>query len=399
MDMVMAMVAMIIILMVPKAKKMMLHKAQSVLLGGIMVLFGTALLMDIFSPEVKIAQVNLLSKTELVRHIAKWPLDNSYVDALARLADSKAEAAELFTLAAKRNWRDSEAQTHVIDGFVAAEKFSAALVHIDALLKVHSEMRPRLFALVFAMMNNAESLASVVDGLVKQPPWRKKFVDYVAGQENSTAMLVQLSSDLKTKHSGFSSDEVSGALKILVDGKHVTEANLFWLDSLNANQLTHANLIYDGKFDEPLGNHYFDWTVTHTAEFDVGLAERSDNTGNHALAVKFFGRIANINIVSQTLVLAPGHYHFKANVNADHLRSDGEVVWQMRCMDKTAAIGAAEISQNISHWDVVDFKFEIPAQNCSFQKLVLRPKNSGAMFAGTIYFDDIMLEANNADGA
>jgi hypothetical protein len=327
--------------------------------------------------------------------LTQEPLQGEVLTQVAEAAEAlgdKNRARQFYNLAAARSLRDVKAQSHVIDDLVVQKQYSKALEHVDYILRAQTEGHDRVFQLISAIATLQDGYGPVLATLAQSPKWQREYLNYLARDHKNFGMAYKIYSELRADGNELATEESKYFLDSLVSNSQIEQAHFVWLDSLTRSQLQKVSLLYDGEFTETPHNQYFDWTVADLPDVKIGLAPRANRMADFVLALDFEQAKPNKILASQYLKLEAGRYIFQVDANGANLRGEASLEWQIRCEEKTAAL-ASTVGVSIgARWKNYVVNFEVPTSDCSYQKLVLRPRNSVAgILDGQLYFDNLKL--------
>jgi hypothetical protein len=366
-----------------------------------LVWFGYLLLADITQDH---SPLSTATNVEMSYEWLKYnPMQTSALDHLAALVDTPGDhskARVFFNLAAQRSLRDVVAQAHAIDDLLAAANYEPALQRINAVLRQQNLDPQPFYKLILTLASDRSSLPAVTGALAANPPWRGNFIRFAAEDNSFADALYKILSSLHAQKKQVSDDEIQLYLKGLIKHQNIEKANFVWLDFLAAGNLKKAGLVYDGGFSQTPRNQFFDWTFSPLADVAIGLAPRAGDRGNFALGLDFSQAKPTQILVSQYLMLTAGTYMLRGDVNATLMQGESDLQWELRCMEKTSATATTPHFAEMSAWTSFEMPFTIPAEGCTYQKLVLRSKGTAATaLSGQIYFDNLSVtEVASNDG-
>jgi hypothetical protein len=348
-----------------------------------------------------------MSETSNIEQSLQWlqshPLDTTALDRLAELVDTPedhTQARKYFSMAAKHSLRDVTAQAHFIDDLISKKDYKSALTHIDAVLRQKNINTKSIISLVLALTSTEAGLQAITEVLATNPPWRENFMRTAAEDRSNAEPLYKILGDLHANQIQVFDSEIQLYLKSLVNHQDIETANFVWLDFLGASNLKRAKLLYDGDFSQTPRNLFFDWNLSPPVGVEIGLAPRSGQANNFALALDFSQSKPSQILVSQYLLLSTGNYTLHGEVNSAHIEGENDLQWEVRCMEKTSAIGIVQHRSEPDQWSRFEMSFAVPTNDCTYQKLILRPRGtSSSALNGQLYFDNFSLtQVNSNDG-
>jgi hypothetical protein len=348
------------------------------------------------------ADTKTISKIELQAlmaqqsdRLAALPLSSVTLNNLAVLTRELGDATKasiIFSKAAALNSRNTVAQFELIDQLVQARKFADAFKLIDGQLRSRPDLEPSTFPLLGRIARQEAGFFALVRGLTAEPPWRGRFGKFLSQDQSDADLLYRLFAVMKSRNLTISDQEKQFYLKALIDRKQIEKANFIWLDLLSASEVKKMQLLYDGAFSEKPRNMFFDWTLHSVPDVWLGLVPRATVQNDFALGIAFLDAKPSEILVSQELLLQSGRYLLTGEVNGSLLKSEADIEWQIRCTEKTSPLAITDHVMATSHWSNFEIAFTVPQNDCSYQKLVLRPRHLiTENISGQVYFDNFKL--------
>lgn len=148
------------------------------------------------------------------------------------------------------------------------------------------------------------------------------------------------------------------AIKALLDAGRFGQARALWagFNGIPAN----VPSLFNPRFTDNRGGPPFNWKLTSDA---TGLAEPDGKGGLHLL---YYGR-DDVNLATQTLVLAPGNYLLSARVSGNEGHAE-QISWTIGCLPGGASLlqRSLVVTERASGG-----AFTVPAAGCGAQQLSL----------------------------
>ena len=268
----------------------------------------------------------------------------------------------------------------------------AAKALINLLEQGHNQARPVLASL---MAGSEETAQAVLNQLTKESNWLDGLLATLGKDVPANALQPFISTGREL-----------GLLKpttvlALVDR---LKRDRNWLDAYTLWVAWRGEVplgIYNGSFDRPVMRRGFDWEwVTQPVSrqgFRVDQVPASSKAG-WALEVSLTGRASlPQSIVSQALLLPGPRYRLRGQVMVDRLNAKEGLVWALRCAAggerwaQTAPMLDAQRS-----WAPFSIEFQPPPECGAAVRLQLEATaawEGRAGMVGTVYFDDMVIEA------
>jgi hypothetical protein len=165
-----------------------------------------------------------------------------------------------------------------------------------------------------------------------------------------------------------------------------------WISRVHRTGVESIPLLYNGEFDKPISNLGFDWR----SQPPVGVQiDQVADGANKLIELVFRGRRVDGVGLSQTLLLAPGNYRLSFHTQAQALRSNQGLQWDLICAGTGRKIASTLRLNGDFDWRTVTTDFTIPDDACPAQTLrLINPGAGGAakVMYGTIRFDAFEIE-------
>ncbi|HEU0152048.1 MAG TPA: hypothetical protein VFQ84_01755 [Arenimonas sp.] len=303
------------------------------------------------------------------------PLDGRSYRILGTLADAagdRAQAARLFTVAAQRTPRDLSSQAWLLDYHLAEGDLPAAMQNLDLLLRVNPGLFPSLEAQLLGLASDARAHEALADRLATLPPWRGRLLVATAAKAPSYEAVAPLFDRLRKAPGGLAPAELSAWVDRLGREGQWGPAYLIWVSQLPPERLVGLGNLYNGSFEWEPGQGAFHWRLGRIAGARVDRLPTEGADGKLALRVAFEDRRVPFAHVRQMLALGPGRYTFSGQARPETLRTERGLVWTITCASGGPALGETRPLMGNGPWRAFEAEFEVPAENCGAQWLVLR---------------------------
>jgi hypothetical protein len=163
-----------------------------------------------------------------------------------------------------------------------------------------------------------------------------------------------------------------------------------WQQTLTKQEQKFTGRIYDGSFEGFPESPGFGWQLGLN-NADVAVRQVYGSQGSKALTIRFKNKPVTRWNVRQILHLKPGKYRLNARTILNRLIGSTGLRWVVLCHSEEAnQLGRSERFLGQSHWKNFHIDFEVPEENCDFQRLWLRPNEfteKGMVFRGDAWFD------------
>lgn len=314
----------------------------------------------------------------------------------AAAAGKDADADRFMQMAARLSLHESVAVYWLSVRSVQTKDYKAALTYADVVLRTLPGFDPYVMPLLARIVEDSQAADLFKAALADDPPWRTTVLEDLPGAVVDERVPLALLLALRSSRHPPRAAELDAYLNFLVAHRMYELAYYTWLQFLRPDELGGAGLLFNGSFEAPLSGAPFDWRFEQGAGVNIDVAERPDESGDHALRIDFeYGRV-EYHGIKQLLMLAPGRYEL-------HGRYQGELVgprglkWRLACAETPDQpfTESAMITGRAAAWSDVELDFEVPADKCRAQYLSLdldARMPSEQFLNGTIWFDDLRIQ-------
>lgn len=332
------------------------------------------------------------------------PLDGrSYrvLGTLAEAAGDREQAAKLFRIAAQRTPRDLLSQAWLLDYHLAEGDLPAAMQNVDLLLRVNPSLFPGMEPMLLSLAGAPAAHGALAERLATSPPWRGRLLQVVANKAPDAAAVAPLFERLRKAEGGLAPGELAPWLDRLGREGQWGQAYLLWVSQLPPERLAGLGNVFNGGFEWEPGQGGFDWRFGRVAGARIDRLPVGGAVDRLALRVAFEDRRVPFAHVRQLLALGPGRYTLAGQARPDNLRTERGLVWTLSCASGGKPLGETLPLRGSGPWRAFEVDFEVPAQGCAAQWLVLRlPARIPAeqRIGGRAWFDALKISrvrANN----
>ena len=175
------------------------------------------------------------------------------------------------------------------------------------------------------------------------------------------------------------------------------EAHAIWL----ALWRQPVDLLFNGDFEQTPVSQGFDWEWRQDDPGRAGAQIQLQGFGQRGqvLRVRLTGRPLEGPAVWQHILLPPGHYRLSGDYRSDHLRSEGGLVWVLRCADRDEEMARSPgLSSTGRQWQGFEMALTSDGR-CLGAMLALQPAmalESRTGLRGEMLFDQLRLERVSA---
>jgi hypothetical protein len=171
-------------------------------------------------------------------------------------------------------------------------------------------------------------------------------------------------------------------------------AAAFWSDWAGQRSVSSTNLLFNAGFESPFSGPRFDWTTSHAPH--VSEARDSDaRSGSWSLRLDFDGT-ENIlyHGVSQTVIVTPGRFHFRAWLKLRDLTTDHGLAFRIFDPESPSLLDVrTPMLTGTLDWTLVELAFTVrPGTHLIQVELFREPSwKFDNKFAGTAWVDAVEL--------
>ncbi len=340
-------------------------------------------------------------RTKETDQLVLEPLDRTALRNITLLTvlEKGPKAEELAIASAKRSFRDPQNQLMAVQSLLKNEKFEESLSRLDGLLRAKPYLANGIFPTILTIAKNPKATMAITTLLKTDPPWRRLFLQFALGSPGGFQLVYQILGQLRSAGEVLHVEDLRAVLKSAIGAKEFDVAYFIWLDFLVEAELKRVAPIYDGGFDLPTRDLYFDWTLQPQKNLKLAIDKRPGNTNDGALKIDFFGYSGNFAQVSQILRLTPGTYASSFETSGQNFVSEGGLQLHIGCLETGILIGRSDAVRQNKAWTTMQFGFSVPTEKCDTQLLRLVSASKAKLdnqMSGQIYFDNFSIELTAA---
>ncbi len=276
-------------------------------------------------------------------------------------------------------------------------QFERGMGHLSMALVADAAANQDILQILLAFAEDPDARVALTPLATAAPPWWSSFFQYLSQQardlESVRWLFEQRSQNATTPVPA--EERQAFSARLLRDGLY-EEAFDVWAQGLNAQELRHLGLLYNGDFELPLGKQDFDWVWQPLRQVQARTAATLGVGGERALQLSFRALQGRFQQLHQTLLLDPGTYRLAGKVRVDGLASEGGLRWTVTCLQPEEArtvLGESERFLGSENWRNFSLDFEVP-QTCRLQQVGLESAGRLAFeqrISGEIWFDDLSI--------
>lgn len=281
-------------------------------------------------------------------------------------AGNMADADKVMVFAGRLGWRDAAVQSWLMKAYASRGDYPSALRRADALARTE-KLSDADYAIFTDYLSDDGARRALAREMADRPFWRGKFFyGLLQLPGDRLAPVGRFIDDLAGAGSPVTPPERDIYLTRLVQAGQPGAARAFWLRDQRAGAASPDP--WDGGFErvQPAGALVapFEWRMSPEGAGIATIAPAP--AGGHRLSVSP-GHDFKGELVSQTMVLAPGRYAVAAKVEGNP--APVGLAWSLRCLP-----GGPEIGVTSGRGDA-DFRagamFNVPADGCAAQTLAI----------------------------
>jgi hypothetical protein len=340
----------------------------------------------LFDPDQSAARLTLSRRIDLEdssrlkeakdgaqRALVDNPLSPAALTLLGRAFQAKDDdgrAADLMRWASRVDLRSLESQIWLLDHDIRDGDVAPALERVDALFRGQTPQTLDPLTLALAPALTSEPYRLGFAGLVRSnPKWRSFVLARLSAKSTDLAGLNALFATLQAGENPPTTAELRAFLTRLVSDGLPDQAYLAWAKSLSPERLLKLDYLYNARFQYDLTNLPFDWVFAPTSQALIAVGAEN---GGRVLNVDFFGGRVQFDNVSHLLSLAPGTYRFSGQERSENLQNERGLWWRLSCVGAPAeTLAATDLMTGDNPWREFGVDFEVPKENCAYQKLAL----------------------------
>jgi hypothetical protein len=309
------------------------------------------------------------ARDRLLDALRRNPLAPQVLTSLALLAEQTQDpvrAESLMRLGGAGSARDVLAHSWLLDYDLRGGEISAAVRRVDLLLRAAPRRTQTILQAAMPILTHETAVAPLAEALAAMPPWREAALR-VLTRNADTRFLWDLYEVLQKAPVRVDPAELQPFLERLVRENQFDAAFLLWSDIVPPERLARADLLFNGRFQYPVSNLPFDWTIRPVAG---ALVRVSGRRGGRALNIDFFGARVPFRHVSHLMMLSPGDYRFVGLESATNLRNERGMRWRITCGGDSVALAETPLLVGEIAWRPIAVDFTVP-EDCVAQNLVL----------------------------
>lgn len=343
-------------------------------------------------PKEDAAPADVMRSREL---LSDRPLDGAAFRALGDMAASAGDdpaAAGFYLTAVRREPRDPLVRVKLIDLYLAGGDVTAAVHHLDALLRISPDVGDPLLRRVLGSIDKATLRNALASRLALDPPWRELLPGALAKTsdlESAEELLALLST-----RSSLRPPEMALRASLLEKLDRPMDARYVWGAALPTELQPLDGLIFDGGFEFGEGPEPYGWRLRSPVGAAVGLDTSRRAQGRSSLVLLFDGRVVDFSGVSQDIVLKQGEYRLKLLADLALTGSNRSFAWTVACRGTSVQIARLELPAHTQGWKSFSALFEVPPA-CPTQRLALVHEGRNITerrLSGRMAFDAIDLQ-------
>lgn len=311
-----------------------------------------------------------IAMDRLLETLQRTPLAPQVLTTLGLLNEQTqdfARAERLMRLGGAGSARDLLAHSWLLDADLKRGDVAAAVRRVDLLMRAAPQRASTILQAALPILSHETAVAPLAEALAAMPPWREAAL-VILTRRADVRFLWNLYGALQKGPVRLEQTELQPFLERLVRENHFEEAYFLWADTIPPERLARSDLLFNGRFQYPVSNLPFDWTIRPVSG---ALVRVSGRRGGRVLNVDFFGARVPFRHVSHLMMLPPGDYRFVGLESAANLRNERGMRWRLTCgAEPTIALMETPLLAGDVAWRPISSDFTIP-EGCVAQNLVL----------------------------
>lgn len=315
----------------------------------------------------------------------------------AEVAVDPDEHRRLMLEAAKRSRRDLETIVWLLQDDLDHDRYDAALIKFEMLLRTRPRMLGPIFATMGRLAEDPAGRPALVAWLARSPQWRQAFFQNLNRSITRADTPFQLMLELREAGQPPTEAEINQYLSFLLSQKFSDFAYNVWVQTRTPEALGHAGFLNNPSFETDPSGSPFDWAVAAPRNAVGEFIPLRELGGARVFHVSFgVGRVTFPQL-SQTLVLPPGRYRLEGKLRGTIIGKRG-LLWRIECLYRAdPPLGETEQLLGQSQaWRLFGVEFEVPATpECAAQRLrLLHDARSASeeLVSGEVWFDDLGIQ-------
>ncbi len=311
------------------------------------------------------------SKVERVaRHASRAdPLDFRpflLTGASAQAQGSYGQAATLLEAARKRQPRDFNTRLLLMQAYIGAGKYEKGVQEILAGSRFRAVEGARLMQALALMGQEPSVRNALISAFTKRPDWRRQFV----GSEPAVKAAPDLVYDVAASSRANNVDR-DVAVNALAGAGKLELAYRLWTSSRQQGEGQLGKFPTDPDFEGWAQKSVFGWKLLESGEAVAELVDDNISGTGKLLDVEYFGG-GSAAVVEQFMLLRPGHFTLAiSGKHQDGQSGDSTFRWTINCEANPRPIAILKIASAASNEFLEQAGFDIPRNNCAFQKIRL----------------------------
>ncbi|HET9033539.1 MAG TPA: hypothetical protein VFN25_11600, partial [Dokdonella sp.] len=295
------------------------------------------------------------------RLLSVEPLRGEGFAILAEAAQAKGETSQaerLRAISLRRAPRDLNARAWLAGEQLAQGHYSEGLTSIDKILRLAPDQSSQLFPLLIKLAERPEFADALATELARKPAWGNGLINALLANTESEASGHVLSALLRKE--GLSNADFGKWIDRLASHGAWGEAYARWAGKIVLGKDRRLANVYNGGFETAPSGIGFDWRMASSAGVIVERSAGAGVSGHSAVKVTFLGRRVQTIPLSQWLMLGPGTYRLHFRAQAQDLRSDRGIQWNILCQGSGAELVASERLNGSFDWIDEEVEFKVP---------------------------------------
>lgn len=277
--------------------------------------------------------------------------------------------------------------------------FPEAMGHVDRALKAQPGLAVDALDSLIAGIEIAGFRSALIKVLGQRPPWRRVFIERLAGSERPTPGIDLFLRELAGE-SPFEFDEIATWLARLEREQQWPSFVHHAKAQLETSNLSRAGEhLVDGSFAGPFRSQGLGWRMSRVGGALIALSRSGGGgKGTGALSVRFMGQRLRFEHVAQLVVLEPGSYRLTGEARTQDLRVRQGLRWSVRCFEDYRLLASSPPFLGSADWREWAVEVTVPpgcgAQWIRLEQIVDSPQDE--WIGGVALFRGLSLKRTEA---
>ncbi|MGA7329549.1 MAG: hypothetical protein WBX25_34980 [Rhodomicrobium sp.] len=333
--------------------------------------------------------------------IANDPLDAAAFRMLGEAVEESDHIRVLMQQALGRSRRETLAALWLLKDSYERRDFEGVLNYANILLSTRPDLNRAALSYLLRAANYPSGRDLLITALAAAPSWREQFFEMAGHSPSSLNATLSLVAALRETDKPVSQKEITSYLNFLVGINRTDLAYNAWLQLLPESKLGNLGFLANANFETKPSGVPFDWQIDTGVNAIAEFVPMPEEGASHALHIRFFDGRVKFPEVTQTVLLAPGHYRLEGKLRGTIVGKRG-LRWQIHCASGArSSIAETDMLLGESQqWRIFSLEAEVPSlDECRGQTLRLFHDSRSAseeLLSGEVWFTGLSLERSSS---